>query len=405
MTLRPITAPYLICLNVKHYRDSRGATYFDRLWWQDLAQHLQYLDHLTLAAPCERRDPPPGTLAWTSSNLQIVDLPAPKSLFAAVAALPTTTWRLWRAIGRAEIVHLGVAGWPIPLGWIAAPLALARGKPIVIVIESAPWRLHDGAPRTWKNRIRAAVFETMAQWCVNRAAVVFVTQDEYRQSLLADPQRGHHIHASWVDEENVISDAAAEESWQRKRPSAATPLKLLFAGRLERAKGVQLLLEAMRILDGENVSVELSILGQGELFSDCEQAGASLQGAAKVEVCGSMPYDESFLRFVREYHAVVVPSLSDEQPRIVYDAYSQAVPVLAGDTAGLRDCVDDRKTGEIVDSNRAANWAALIRKYRDHPETLPQMGMTALQRARAMTHQEMHRRRWQILAARFAPSR
>ncbi|MEG4394568.1 hypothetical protein [Microcoleus sp. BROC3] len=52
----------------------------------------------------------------------------------------------------------------------------------------------------------------MNRWCVNNANLTIFTQSQYQQSLLTKRQeRGHVIHASWIDEENIISEADAEE--------------------------------------------------------------------------------------------------------------------------------------------------------------------------------------------------
>ncbi|WP_333190780.1 hypothetical protein [Microcoleus sp. Pol7_A1] len=64
---------------------------------------------------------------------------------------------------------------------------------------------------------------------------------------------------------------------------------------------------------------------------------------------GTIAYGKELFRLLQEYHAIVVPSLSEDQPRIVYDdAYSQVVPILASNTDGLRDCIHNHKTGVIV---------------------------------------------------------
>ena len=41
----------------------------------------------------------------------------------------------------ADIVHTGVAGWPIPLGWVVTPIAKIQRKFYLIICESAFWRL------------------------------------------------------------------------------------------------------------------------------------------------------------------------------------------------------------------------------------------------------------------------
>lgn len=398
----PIGAPYLICLNVPCYRDQQGRRFFDPLWHKDLTQHLRYLHNLTLACPCETGEPPPGAIegVWSQPRIQFVDLAASHNIVEAILHLPSTAARLWRAIGRADIVHSGVAGWPIPAGWLASLLAAIRGKISVIVVESAPWRLRPGLPATFRKKLRASLSETLARWCVRRAQLFIATQREYLATLPArDSNAGHVIHASWLDDDAILSPEAAAESWRSKSLSPGATLKLVFAGRLDRSKGILTLLEAMRQSSRERIPVELNILGQGELLHECEQAARDLRGAARIRTAGVLPYGPAFFGVLREHHAMVVPSLSDEQPRVVYDAFSQAVPVLASDTPGLLECVQHERTGLIAPAGRPACWARRFRWCLDHPDRLEAMGTAGLEVARGLTHQEMHRRRWRLLAA------
>ncbi len=398
--LPQIQRPYLLCLNVKSYRDARHVRYFDLLWLKDLQQHTRYLNNLMVACPCQRGEPPPGAVAWNPppAGIRFIDLPSPERTLGAIVRLPSTALQIWKAIGRSEIVHLGVAGWPIPFGWFAWPMAIVRRKPYVIVVESAPWRLAPGLPVTWKARVREWISETLSRWCVNHADLVILTHEGYRQTLLTRASdRGHIIHASWVDEENILTPAEAVESWGSKKLLSGGTLKVLFAGRLERSKGVMLLLDAIRLLIRDEFPVQLDILGDGELGEECKQASNSW-GAGKIKMLGTIAYDSGFFGLLRRYHAVAVPSLSDEQPRIVYDAYSQAVPILASDTPGLRECVQHGKTGLLSQSNDPAGWAALFQWCLGQPDELRRMGETGLEVARKMTHAAMHRKRWRLLA-------
>jgi hypothetical protein len=121
----------------------------------------------------------------------------------------------------------------------------------------------------------------------------------------------------------------------------------------------------------------------------------------KLRTLGTVPHGPAFYSLLHGYHAVVVRSLSDEQPRIVHDAYAQAVPILAGDPPGLRDCVEHAKSGMISESNRPTRWAALFAWCRQHPENLEKVGNAGFEMAREVTHREMHRRRWRLLINQF----
>jgi glycosyltransferase involved in cell wall biosynthesis len=110
-----------------------------------------------------------------------------------------------------------------------------------------------------------------------------------------------------------------------------------------------------------------------------------------------VPYGAPLFALIREYDAIVVPTISDEQPRIVFDAYSQAVPVLASDTAGLCSCVRNGETGLLTAANDATALVAVLLYVSQHRSELKQLGLQSLKYAHEMTHQEMHRQRVVLL--------
>lgn len=401
-SLPPITQRYLLVIGIETYCDEKGTRYLERLWYKDLLEHLRYLKNFTLASPCKKQEPPEDAIALDNdplfSGVQFIDLPFPKSFAQGIMSLPTTALLLWKAIGQADIVHSSVAGWPIPLGWLVTPIVKLRQKLYVIIVESAFWRLEPGIPATIQSRIRAYISEVLNRWCVNNADLSIFTQEEYQESLLTTRQeRGHMINASWINQENIISQAEATKSWRKKLSPSNQELKILFVGRLIASKGVLILLEAMTLLDKENIPVKLDILGQGELFSECKKASERMKNSAEIRMRGTVSYGSEFFQLLQEYHALVVPSISDEQPRIIYDAYSQAVPILANDTAGLRNCIQNGETGILRRCNDPAALADLLKWSLQNLNQLETMGMAALNVAPILTHQKMHQQRWLLL--------
>ena len=373
-----ITNRYLLVINVPLYRDSSGATYAGQLWFKDLAEHLSYLDSLVLACPVQEGLPGEVAVSLESdsrfSRVQVVDLPAPRSLVRAILALPRTAWRLLRAVRSAEVIHTGIAGWPIPYGWVVTPMAKLFGKKLVIIVESAPWRLNAGLQQGLKSRAMASLYERLGRWCVNRADLAIFTQDEYRKSLLVrGAERGHVIHASWIDEDVIISDGQAEAIWQAKIKRNSEGLTVLFAGRLDPQKGIAVLLEAIRAVAQKNIPLTLDILGSGDLADKCREVGAELHGSTHINMLGTVAYGAPLFELLRRYHAVILPSISDEQPRIVYDAYSQGVPVLASRTAGLRDCIHENQTGWFVEPNNVEALSDMIERAAGNVEELRRM--------------------------------
>jgi glycosyltransferase involved in cell wall biosynthesis len=400
-SLPPVAARYLLIVNIPLYRNGGSELYVDRLWFKDLTEHLAYLEDLTLACPLADGAPAEGAVPLTSDSrfaeVSIIPLFSAQGMLSALAAMPLIALQLWRAIRKAELVHGGIAGWPIPYGWIATPIARLLRKKLIIIVESAPWRLKPGLPRSMKARVMEWLYEGMARWCVSRSDLAIFTQDEYRRTLLVrKPEIGHVIHASWIDDDSIISESDADNNWQRKLEPGTGRVSLLFAGRLDARKGVLVLLDAVRLLAAK-LDVTLDILGTGDLFSMCRQIGETLRGRMRVSMLGTVAYGPPLFDLLRRYHAVVIPSISDEQPRIVYDAFSQAVPVLGTRTAGLCDCIDEDVTGWLVEPNNPAALAAMIERASIEVMALRRMGMAALAVARSMTHQRMHRERQRLL--------
>jgi glycosyltransferase involved in cell wall biosynthesis len=345
-----INSPYLLVLNMPCFVDSNGRVLLERTWHHDLIQHLYYLPVFSLAAPL--RPLPPDTAKLVPiddclrAQLRLAPLPPQTSRIHAIAQVPRTLWALWRAVGRAEIVHTNVGGWPYPLGWLASPIAKLRRKKLLIIVESAPWTLAATADAAapLRRRIEASIYERIAKYWCSRADLSFYTQPAYLKRYHGNGDGPAYVTpATWVNEDDILDDAQARSLWDAKM---AAPVRFLFAGRLHEEKGLKVLFEAVEKLTAANIRGAVHVIGDGPLRADV--IAAERTAPFGLEYFKPLPYGAQFLNFLQRYHAVVVPSLSDEQPRIVFDAAARAVPVLASDTDGLRPHVENDRTGRLI---------------------------------------------------------
>lgn len=394
-----IDQPYLIALNVG-LRRHQGGYWADASWAKDIDKHRAYLPRLTMFCPVEDVAPDTSWRRIDGDGLRVVPLPMTRSWLMVPIHLPIIFPRLLREVREAAVVHSGVAGWPIPLGWMAAPLARAFGKPLVLIVESSFWRVPSGGKAGMLARGNAWVGEAMARWCMRMADYAAYTQPDYARTLPAPRARaGGLVQASWIDAADCLDDAVAEQAWKTR--CARTPA-FLYASRLVPEKGAEVVAGALAILAERGAEIMLDVIGEGPSRDRIARAAETEWGRAHVRLLAPRPYDRRFLSFVGEYHALVVPGLSDEQPRIVYDGCSQAVPTIGSDLAGMRACVVDGVTGLLVASGDAAALAGAIMAAAADPGTLRGWGMTALARARTLTHDGLHADRCLALKAMLA---
>ncbi len=396
-----LARPYLLVSFLPYYEDEAGAVWLDPSWHHDLIEHLSYLKDFTLCAPRLRKGAEPNLVRFeppAGSRMRIVPLPPQTSLSRAVRALPKTVGALWRAVGSAEVVHSSVIGWPFPLGWITNPVAVLRRKRLLVIVE-APWLRSGPDGTSWKLKLLDVASEAMARWSCNHADVAIFSHTAYRDTLFTHGRGAAYVTpAVWVNQADILDPASAQISWTRK---LTEPIRLLFAGRLVAAKGIEVLLSALRMLDARGVGASVDVVGVGERRDACLQTRASL-GSVRLDVLDPVPYGAPFLRLVDRYHALLIPSLSDEQPRVLFDANARAVPAIASNTDGLRPHIEHGKTGWLVPTGDPQSLAAAIEHASVSAPELSTMGMAALDAARAFTHRAMHRSRSAILQKHFA---
>jgi glycosyltransferase involved in cell wall biosynthesis len=393
--MKKITEPYLLFVSVPMTIDSEGRRYTDPLWVKDLAYHLEYIEDLTLACPVtyglpgDVATPPVGP---SFNRIRLVPLPAPAGRLGALFALPRAVATVWLAVGKAQIVHAGFGGWPLNPGWIACPIAKLRRKFLLTNIESSFWRSLPGAQ--WHNRVRGFMAEELTRCWVRAADLRLFTSAAYLQDFLpAGAPRCYVTPATGIEDEWVLSDAEAATTWNSKSGA----VRLLFAARLIHEKGVAELLEAVRSAGQTDAQLDLTVVGEGPLLEDCLQASRAASGRVRFSVQRPVPYGLPFFSLVRSHDAVLVPSLTDEQPRILFDALSQAVPVIGSDTGGVREVIEPEETGRLVPRADARSLAeAMIWAARNRPK-LRSMGLRGLNAVRARTHRAMHQMRSELI--------
>ena len=386
------------------YVDTRGGKWLDTLWAIDAREHLTSIADFHIACPFVPIEHAGEGLSAIDgdpllSRIHFIALPHAGSRPKALTQLPRTIIALWAAIGQADIVHMGIVGWPYPLGWLGRPMAGLRGKKTIVNVESAPWRNDAASDASFAQRLLAWVYESLGRRVVRKCELRFFTTESYRRSFCGDfLDNAHIVQATWIPENQIIDDARLEAAIARS-PASDARVRMAFFGRLVAEKGVLFLLDAMAAM-GDQGDIDLDIYGEGPEESSIRQALSADPRLANARFCGTLSYGSALFDRLREYDYLVVPSLSDEQPRIVYDAYSQGVPVIASDTEGLRQCVQEGHTGAFFKPGEVHAFMELANTLASGEGRAKriQWARNAVAVARRMTHPAMHASRTQLIA-------
>lgn len=172
----------------------------------------------------------------------------------------------------------------------------------------------------------------------------------------------------------------------REQLSLGSQLVVLFVGRMDRAKGVDQLLEACAsLLRGRSRDIRLVIVGGDDHHRDSvaqselerlKSISSELSLEGVIDFRGVVPQDELPLYYAAS-DVCVVPSRYESFGMVAIEAMSSGRPVVGFRSRGLEQTVRDGKTGLLVEAGDSVALGQAIGKVLDDPALGYRMGMAA----------------------------
>jgi len=164
--------------------------------------------------------------------------------------------------------------------------------------------------------------------------------------------------------------------------SKTKDLKVLFVGRLERRKGIDVLLKAIPLVLSEIDSVIFSIIGSDpDGFSKIFLQNSSLE--KNVLFKGKVSEEELRLAY-QECDILVAPSYYESFGLIYLEAMSFAKPTIGTKAGGIPDVIVDNETGRLIEPGDHQALAEAIIQLANSPEIRLEMGTNGRKRVEAL---------------------
>jgi len=259
-------------------------------------------------------------------------------LRAGVRLLPYLL-NLWRAAGRAEVLHvLANSGWAWHL--FAAPalmIGLLRRTPVIV-------NYRGGLAEQF---LAAAPSHALS---LMRRAALRVTPSSFLRRVFAQYGLDAEVIPNIVDLDRF--------SIRQGRDFGVSP-PLVVARNLEPIYGLSTALQALALLRQRYPGATLTVAGSGPQKAELVAQAAELGLSDAVQFPGRIDHADMPALYARADIALN-PSTVDNMPNSVLEAFASGVPLVSTDVGGVPDIVSDGVSGLLVPAGDAQAMAAAL---------------------------------------------
>lgn len=186
----------------------------------------------------------------------------------------------------------------------------------------------------------------------------------YDRLFTVDPQALPSLEGLSQAPPLFIPNGVAAEEFPEWRPPACGA-RLLFVGRLEAVKNVDVLLAAVAEARARGSAASLDIAGSGRLDAELRKRAADLGISDHVRFLGQRPHKEVAERLAAAA-ALVLPSSYEGFPMVLLEAWAVGAPVIATSIAAIPEvCTDGEDALLVPPGDAAALTEAIITVLKD----------------------------------------
>jgi glycosyltransferase involved in cell wall biosynthesis len=259
--------------------------------------------------------------------------------------------------------------WPKWLQWLwimikGRYLFSLRSFDIITVQEFAPFYNGFGAWLLWLFIRIPYVLEihhipgypragSIKEWFYKKLAYLFLRFDALHARavrVVNQHETPHFLMSAGVPKEKIVYVPSLYIDLDIFHPyDVEKKYDLVFAARLEKNKGIAILLQAVERIKKQKQDISLLIIGHGSMKYDIEQFVLHHDLRRNVHFSGWLESAEDVAKAYASAHIFVNPSFNEGGPRVLVEAMACGVAVLTTRVGIAHDIIHDGENGVLID--------------------------------------------------------
>jgi glycosyltransferase involved in cell wall biosynthesis len=252
-------------------------------------------------------------------------------------------------------------------GLIGVVLKIATRRPLLIEIQGEIFDMFNGQMSQYK----AYLLRWIGILSIKMATHVRCVSDSTYQKVISFGVPKNRVSIIYSRCNTIVFSRdrfiGNREQLREKYSFNNSDTVFLFVGRFVVFKGLSYLLHAFSLVVKENPMAKLWLVGDGELRREIELLAKQLNIDGSVIFYGSADYNNiAEIMFCSDLF--VLSSLDEGLPRVILEAMSINIPVIATDVGGISSIIEHDVTGVLVKSKDVIGLSAAMRIYFTDPE-------------------------------------
>jgi glycosyltransferase involved in cell wall biosynthesis len=360
----------LVISHTPHYME--GGT---PVGWGATVREIDHLatifDEVTHVAPLYAEEAPQSSLAYQNSRVQLRTVrPAGgervRDKLSILSVLPQYFSTILTELKTADVVHVRC---PANIGLIAVLMLC------VVTRARLRWIKYAG---NWQPDGKEAMSYTVQRWLLRQRfhrGVVTVNGNW--------PQQENHVHTFYnpcLTARELAEGQAAAASKQ-----LSLPLRIVYVGRLENAKGVNRILQIASQLSEQRVPFLIDLVGDGPERHVYEKIVKEQELADYINFHGWLPRDDVGSLYAQA-HFMLFPSNSEGWPKVLSEAMAYGVVPISSDVSSIPQYLKTFNTGKTLAPTDVEGFTKAVKWYAEHPQVWAAESQNGVDGARSFSY-------------------